>query len=148
MPPKYNDDFLRAALLRLECQCRAVDQRIKEIQNLLDSRQTERRERAKSRNTGLFPQRRRTSPKVPAVGRHPKPEPVAPPDVVPESGNIVADFPRGSVSFENKAGRYELIRIDNAQAYYSFTNRAGKTVDAIMPILQWQRMQVRAAQNT
>jgi hypothetical protein len=67
---------------------------------------------------------------------------------MPEPAIIVANLARGSVSFENKAGRYELIRIDNAQAYYSFTNRAGKTVDAIMPALQWQRMQERAAQNT
>jgi hypothetical protein len=47
-------------------------------------------------------------------------------------------------SFENKAGRYELIRVDDGQAYYSFTNRHHKTVDATMSIVTWRKMQVRA----
>lgn len=52
-----------------------------------------------------------------------------------------SQFPAG---FENKAGRYELIRIDGGQAYYSFTNRQEKTVDAAMPIFTWRKMQKRA----
>ena len=51
-------------------------------------------------------------------------------------------------AFENKAGRYELIRIDNGQAYYSFTNRYQKTVDATMPVIMWRKMQERAFKET
>jgi hypothetical protein len=47
-------------------------------------------------------------------------------------------------SFENKAGRYELIRVAGDQAYYTFTNRHNKTVDAAMPVLMWRKMQQRA----
>ena len=47
-------------------------------------------------------------------------------------------------TFENKAGKYELIRVDGGQAYYSFTNRREKTVDAAMSVIMWQRMQERA----
>jgi hypothetical protein len=47
-------------------------------------------------------------------------------------------------TFENKAGRYELIRIDGDQAYYSFTNQYKKTVDATMPVITWRKMQERA----
>jgi hypothetical protein len=46
--------------------------------------------------------------------------------------------------FENKVGRYELTRVDGEQAYYSFTNRLGKTADAIMSVTMWRRMQARA----
>ena len=46
--------------------------------------------------------------------------------------------------FENKVGRYELTRVDGDQAYYSFTNRQGRTADAIMSVTMWQRMQARA----
>jgi hypothetical protein len=46
--------------------------------------------------------------------------------------------------FENKAGRYELIRVDGDQAHYSFTNRQKRTVDATMPVVMWLRMQARA----
>jgi hypothetical protein len=46
--------------------------------------------------------------------------------------------------FENKVGRYELTRVDGDQAYYSFTNRLGRTADAIMSVTMWQRMQARA----
>jgi hypothetical protein len=46
--------------------------------------------------------------------------------------------------FENKAGRYELIRVDGGQAYYSFTNRQHKTVDATMSVVTWRKMQERA----
>lgn len=47
--------------------------------------------------------------------------------------------------FENKAGRYELIRVDGGQAYYTFTNRQSKTTDATMPVITWRKMQERAA---
>ena len=55
-------------------------------------------------------------------------------------------LPKGIVTaFENKAGRYELTRIDGDQAHYSFTNLQKKTVDATMPLLMWNKMQERAA---
>ncbi len=47
-------------------------------------------------------------------------------------------------SFENKAGRYELIRVEDGQAFYSFTNHLHKTVDATMSVVTWRKMQERA----
>jgi hypothetical protein len=58
-------------------------------------------------------------------------------DMVPIGVPLVAGF-------ENKVGRYELVRVDGDQAYYSFTNRQGRTVDAIMSATMWRRMQARA----
>jgi hypothetical protein len=46
--------------------------------------------------------------------------------------------------FENKAGRYELTRVEDDQAYYSFTNLQGRTVDAAMSVTVWRRMQQKA----
>lgn len=46
--------------------------------------------------------------------------------------------------FENKAGRYELVRTEAGQAYYSFTNRQNKTVDATMSLVTWLKMLERA----
>jgi len=53
----------------------------------------------------------------------------------------LSQFPPG---FENKAGRYELIRVNGGQAYYSFTNHQEKTVDATMSVVTWKKMQERA----
>jgi hypothetical protein len=61
----------------------------------------------------------------------------------PKSTEVV-DISQFPAAFENKAGRYELIRIDSGQAYYSFTNHQDKTVDAAMPVLTWRKMQERA----
>jgi hypothetical protein len=62
---------------------------------------------------------------------------------IPKSGALdLSQFPPG---FENKAGRYELIRVDKGQAYYSFTNHQKKTVDATMSIVTWRKMQERAS---
>jgi hypothetical protein len=47
-------------------------------------------------------------------------------------------------NFENKAGRYELTRVEDDQAYYSFTNLQGRTVDAVMSATMWRRMQQKA----
>lgn len=45
--------------------------------------------------------------------------------------------------FENKAGRYELVRIEGNMAYYNFTNHHGHTTDAVMPVRTWCRLQER-----
>jgi hypothetical protein len=67
--------------------------------------------------------------------------PVAPVAVTtPAMGPVVPLIP----GFENKVGRYELVRVDGNQAYYSFTNRQGRTVDSIMSVTMWGRMQARA----
>jgi hypothetical protein len=64
----------------------------------------------------------------------------------PPAVNLVSeDLSQFPAAFENKAGRYELIRVDAGQAYYSFTNHLAKTVDATMPVLTWRKMQERAA---
>ena len=57
---------------------------------------------------------------------------------------LAPDISQFPTTFENKAGRYELIRVDGDQAYYSFTNLQNKTVDATMPVLMWKKMQERA----
>ena len=61
------------------------------------------------------------------------------------SDAVVDDLSQFPSVFENKAGRYELIRIDGGQAYYSFTNRFDKTVDATMSVIMWRKMQERAS---
>jgi hypothetical protein len=54
------------------------------------------------------------------------------------------DLSQFHTAFENKAGRYELIRVNSGQAYYSFTNHQAKTVDATMSVVTWRKMQERA----
>jgi hypothetical protein len=67
--------------------------------------------------------------------------PIKPAPSDPAAAESLAQFP---AAFENKAGRYELIRIDGGQAYYSFTNHQERTVDAAMPVVTWRKMQERA----
>lgn len=57
---------------------------------------------------------------------------------------IEDDLSKFPAFFENKAGRYELIRVQDGQAFYSFTNHLKKTVDATMPLVTWRKMQDRA----
>jgi hypothetical protein len=71
------------------------------------------------------------------------PAPPMPPAVVAGSGPK-KQLPPLVPGFENKVGRYELTRVDGDQAYYSFTNRQGRTADAIMSVTMWRRMQARA----
>lgn len=54
---------------------------------------------------------------------------------------VIAEIPRHA--FENKAGRYELARIEGNMAYYNFTNHQGHTTDATMPVRTWCRLQER-----
>jgi len=68
-------------------------------------------------------------------------ERIKPPTVQHTASEDLSQFPPG---FENKAGRYELIRVDAGQAYYSFTNRQDRTVDATMSVVMWRKMQERA----
>ena len=46
-------------------------------------------------------------------------------------------------AFENKAGRYELARIDGNMAHYHFTNHQGQKTEAVMPVSTWMRLQER-----
>jgi hypothetical protein len=62
---------------------------------------------------------------------------------LPDSSSVIPESPLVAM-FENKAGHYELTRVENNQAYYSFTNLHGRTVDAIMSATMWRRMQGRA----
>jgi hypothetical protein len=57
---------------------------------------------------------------------------------------VTEDLSQFHTAFENKAGRYELIRVNSGQAYYSFTNHQAKTVDATMSVVTWRKMQERA----
>ena len=46
-------------------------------------------------------------------------------------------------TFENKAGHYELTRIEGNTAFYTFTNHQGHRTDATMTIMTWRRLQDR-----
>jgi hypothetical protein len=41
-------------------------------------------------------------------------------------------------SFDNRAGHYELVRVQDA--YYRFTSRTGNIVHADMPLESWRRI--------
>lgn len=47
-------------------------------------------------------------------------------------------------TFENKAGRYELLRIEGNRAYYAFTNHQGHRTEAEIAVTAWRRMQAAA----
>ncbi len=47
-------------------------------------------------------------------------------------------------AFVNKAGRYELVRVDGETAFYTFTNHQGQRADATMTVMTWRRLQERA----
>jgi tetratricopeptide (TPR) repeat protein len=46
-------------------------------------------------------------------------------------------------TFDNKAGHYELIRIEGNTAYYAFTNHQGHRTEATMALMTWRRLQER-----
>lgn len=80
------------------------------------------------------------------VGKQPRelPVPAKPVGVESKAAGREEDLSQRPASFENKAGRYELIRVADGQAFYSFTNHLQKTVDATMPVVTWRKMQERA----
>lgn len=46
-------------------------------------------------------------------------------------------------TFDNKAGHYELVRVEGNTAYYTFTNHQGHRTDATMAVMTWRRLQER-----
>jgi hypothetical protein len=61
---------------------------------------------------------------------------------VPVTAGAAAAVPASvPPAFENKAGRYELLRIDGTMAHYHFTNHQGNKTDAVMPVSTWMRLQ-------
>ncbi|MBZ5575115.1 MAG: hypothetical protein LAP40_00985 [Acidobacteriia bacterium] len=46
-------------------------------------------------------------------------------------------------AFENKAGRYQLARVEAEMVYYTFTNHHGQQTQAVMPLVTWRRLQER-----
>ena len=46
-------------------------------------------------------------------------------------------------TFDNKAGHYELIRVEGNTAHYTFTNHQGHRTDATMAVPTWRRLQER-----
>ena len=46
-------------------------------------------------------------------------------------------------TFDNKAGHYELLRVEGNTAFYTFTNHQGHRTDATMTIMTWRRLQDR-----
>jgi len=83
--------------------------------------------------------------KNPNRTRKPAPFKARPVSVEITAPTIEVDLSQFPASFENKAGHYELIRVDSGQAYYSFTNHLAKTVDATMSVVTSRKMQERAA---
>src|SRR5215469_6053973 len=46
-------------------------------------------------------------------------------------------------TFDNKAGHYELTRVEGNTAFYSFTNHQGHRTDATMTLMTWRRLHER-----
>lgn len=46
-------------------------------------------------------------------------------------------------TFDNKAGHYELIRVEGNTAHYTFTNHQGHRTEATMGVMTWRRLQER-----
>src|SRR5579862_2335746 len=46
-------------------------------------------------------------------------------------------------AFDNKAGHYELIRVEGNTAHYTFTNHQGHRTEATMAVMTWRRLQER-----
>ncbi len=144
MPKKIDADLLNAALLGLNLKRQTVDQRIAEIRRLLSDRLPRSAPRSKVRLRAASSSSTRPTRKQAAAQKtNRKASP--PPQQKQEDGNV--EQTPVAPAFENRAGRYELIRIEADQVYYSFTNRHGKTVDAVMPLIMWQRIQDRASQE-
>ena len=142
MLKKTDTDLLNAALLGLELRRQAVDRKIAEVRRLISeialvpptahssvTRQVRRRRRVAS----VRPRALKGAAHVPKQW--------------PRSNDAQEDRPQVVTAFANKAGLCELIRVEQDQAYYSFTNRQGKTVDAVMPVVVWRRMQARAGRE-
>ncbi len=143
---KLDTDLLNAALLGLEQERQAVERKIGEIRRRLSERVGSARATAKIPANLAAHTRSGLRPSQPAVNRPVKPGKASIKPRQKQGKEIPLQTPVGT-AFENRAGRYELIRVEAGQAYYSFTNRQGKTIDAVMPVIMWQRMQDRAGQD-
>ncbi len=143
---KIDTDLLNAALLGLELRRQAVDLEIGEIRRRLSERVGSASATAKIPPDVVAHTRSRTCPSQPAANRQAKPGKASIKPRQKQGKGIPVQTPVGT-AFENRAGHYELIRVEAGQAYYSFTNRQGKTIDAVMPVIMWQRMQDRAGQD-
>jgi hypothetical protein len=64
--------------------------------------------------------------------------------VATKVAGAMEDLSQFPAFFENKAGRYELNRVEDGQAFYSFTNHQQRTVDATLSVVTWRKMQERA----
>lgn len=53
-------------------------------------------------------------------------------------------IPLPQQAFENKAGRYQLVRLEGAMVHYTFTNHHGQQADAVMPVVTWCRLHERS----
>jgi len=69
------------------------------------------------------------------------PRGAAPGRIVPHTDDRVAAVAQ---AFENKAGRYELLRIEGNRAHYAFTNHQGHRTEAELALTAWQRMHAAA----
>jgi hypothetical protein len=60
------------------------------------------------------------------------------------TASVVASVPsQVPPAFENKAGHYQLVRVDGNMAHYHFTNHQGSKTEAVMPVSTWMRLQER-----
>jgi hypothetical protein len=132
-----NADLLQAALLGLDLQRTAVDRKIAEIRRMLPEgpkparRSTlavrrRRRGRAAKRATGMATTVSLANPKGQAVAVPKK-------DRTSENPSRANSISRANLkvvaAFKNKAGEYELTRVDG-RVHYFFTNWQGKMVDS------------------
>jgi hypothetical protein len=151
MPKKTDRDMLETALDDLKVRRKAVMEKIAELRRLIaaETKATAGKASGGARRSSTGQRSTKPSSGTPAKGetvrrapvRRKKPTPAA----GPADGNIAEEHSQIAAAFDNKAGRYELIRVEDGQAHYSFTNRQGKTVDATMPLIMWRRMQAKTS---
>ena len=56
-------------------------------------------------------------------------------------------MPNVTRQFENKAGRYVMVRLEDNTVHYTFTNHQGHQAEAAMPVITWRRLQERVQEN-
>jgi len=138
MSKNIDADLLNAALLGLKLRRQTLERRIAELRRTISERMAEAPRARRVLQPVAAPARR-------ARGAQAKAAAAPGPKRLPKDS--AAENPPVASAFENRAGRYELVRVADGQAYYSFTNRQGRNVDAVMPVTVWRRMQERAGRE-
>ena len=145
-------DLLHVALVGLDLQRSAIDRKIAEIRRRIQFQETKPAPR--SRPGGLHKRYPRTAKRAVGASAAPRLKPKRRTVSASKKEQTFQDFARAKTAyrdnlkvvmgFNNKAGQYELTRVEDGRVHYSFTNRQGKTTDSIMALITWQKIAARA----